>query len=259
MKSVITSFLMLITISIVISSCKKNSNPVSTGGNDNSNYFPSNVGSSYKYNFERTDQNGKQTTGIRDTKYESTKAMGGIYTLQIDTVTTNDSNDVFNSLFRKSDAGIYYYIDTTGFSENLPPEFVPYLPYLKIDQEMLLFSIPLQDGKNWPVFKVNLEQGITITVVDVEAKYLGKENIALNLNSGTVTEQAAKVEYSFSLINPITQAKQTVTADGWFVADIGAVKWEGNALLLNVFTRSDINFADSSSTGSENLIQYNIK
>ena len=259
MKSIVTSFLILIIISIVISSCKKNSNPVSTSGNDNSNYFPSTAGSIYKYNFERTDENGRQTTGIRDTKYESTTAMGGIYSLQIDTVTTSDSTDVFNSLFRKSDTGIYYYLDTTGFSENLPPEFVQYLPYLKVDQEMLLFSTPLQDGKNWPVFKVNLEQVFTVTVVDVEAKYLGKENVALNLNSGTVTKQAAKVEYSFSLINPITQSKQTVTADGWFVADIGAVKWEGNALLLNVFTRSDINFADSTSTGSENLIQYNIK
>jgi hypothetical protein len=259
MKSIIVSIICLLLVIFIISSCKKNSNPVEAGNIDNSNYFPSTAGSSYKYNFERTNDAGVQTTGTRDTKYENTAERGGIYTLQVDSVSTVDSANVYNSYFRKTDTGIYYYLDTTGFSENLPAEYVPYIPYLKIDQEMLLFSTPLQDGKNWPVFKVNLEEGITVTVVDVEAKYAGKENIALNLNSGTVTKEAVKIEYSFSLINPITQSRQTVTADGWFVADIGAVKWEGNGLLLNVFTRSEINFSDSTSTGSENLLSYDIK
>ncbi len=178
---------------------------------------------------------GDQITGTRDTKYENTDQRGGIYMLQVDSVSTIDSKNVYNSFFRKTDAGIYYYLDTTGFSENLPPEYVSYIPYLKIDQEMLLFSTPLQDGKNWPVFKVNLEEGITVTVVDVEAKFLGKENIALNLNSGTITREAAKIEYSFSLINPITQSRQTVTADGWFVADIGASKMGGEQPFIKCF------------------------
>lgn len=117
----------------------------------------------------------------------------------------------------------------------------------------------MQNGKTWPVFKVNLEQVITLTVVDVEANYAGKENIVLNLQSGTVTKPAVKIQYNFSLINPLTQAKQTVTVYGWFVADVGAVKWQGNGLLLDVFTRGEINFADSTSTGSENLVYYNIK
>ena len=236
MKSIISSLLVLVLISLVISSCKKNDNSVSADNNntDNSNYFPSTVGSSYKYNFERTDSTNQQTTGTRD-------------------------STVYTSYFRKSNNGIYYFLDTTGFSENLPPEFISYLPYLKIDQELLLLPSSLQDGQTWPVFKVSLEQGISITVVDVEAKYLGKENVAVNLTSGTVTKPAAKIEYSFSIINPITQAKQTVTADGWYAADIGAVKWEGNSLLLNAFTRGEISFSDSTSTGSENLVQYSIK
>jgi len=265
MKKIIISVLGLLIFSFIISSCKKNDNSVSAGNTptDNSNYFPSTVGSNYMYNFERTDSANQQITGTRDSRYQSAPEPGGngitYDIMQIDSLTSNGSTTVYTSLFRKSDMGSYYFLDTAGFSENLPPEFIAYLPYLKIDQELLLLSSPLQDGKTWPVFKVNLEQGITFTVVDVEAAYLGNENIALNLQSGTVTKPAVKIQYNFSLINPLTQAKQTVTAYGWFVAVVGAVKWQGNELLLDVFTRGEINFADSTSTGSENLVYYNIK
>jgi hypothetical protein len=264
MKKIIISFLGLLIFSFIISSCKKNDNSVSAGNTnpDNSNYFPSTAGSHYQYNFERTDSANQQTTGIRDSRYQNFSGPAGngiIYDImQIDSVNSNGSTTVYTSLFRKADNGIYYYLDTTGFSENLPPEFIPYLPNLQIDPELLLLPSSLQDGKTWTVFKISLVQGLTFTVVDVEASYLGKENIALNLQSGTVTKSAVKIQYNFSLLNPITQAKQTVTTLGWYVADIGAVKWEGNGLLLDVFTRGEINFADSTSTGSDNLIDYNI-
>jgi hypothetical protein len=266
MKSIISSLLVLIIISLVITSCKKSDTSVNSGNTnvDNSNYFPANIGNYYKYNFERTDSAGIQTTGVTDTRYQSSSEPAGngvTYDIkQIDSVTSNGSTIVFSSFFRKSDIGTYYFLDTAGFSENLPPEFITYLPYLKIDQEMLLITSSLQDGDTWPVFKINLEQGaIALTVVDLKASYLGKENISLNLLSGSVTRPAVKIQYDFSLINPLTQAKQTVTAYGWFVADVGVVQWQGNALLLDVFTRGEINFADSTSTGSENLVDYNLK
>ncbi len=260
-KTKILIFFLIITF-IVFSSCKKNETDNSIappGTSDNSNYFPSNTGSYYKYNIERTDSGSSHTTGTRNTRYSATTQGGGIYTLQTDTVITGDSTFINSSLFRKSDSGVYYFLDTTGFSANLPSEFISILPFLNIDSEMLLLSTPLQQGKGWPVFKVNLVQGITLTVVDVEASYIGTESVALNLPSGTVNKTAAKVQYNFSLINPINLSKQTVTAYGWYVADIGPVKWQGNGLLLNVFTRGEINFADSTSTGTESLIDYSIK
>ena len=260
-KPKILIFILIMTF-IVFSSCKKSEtdNSISPPGTiDNSNYFPSNAGNYYKYNLERNSSTGSGTTGTRDTRYTATTQGGGIYTLQTDTVIAGDSTFVNSSLFRKSDSGVYYFLDTTGFSANLPTEFISILPFLNIDSEMLLLSTPLQQGKGWPVFKVNLVQGITLTVVDVEASYLGNESVALNLLSGTVNKTAAKVQYNFSLINPINLSKQTVTAYGWYVADIGPVKWQGNGLLLNVFTGGEINFADSTTTGMESLIDYSVK
>jgi len=266
MKSIISSLMVLVILTFVLSSCKKSDTSVNDGNNnvDNSNYYPNTIGNYYKYNFERTDSAGFLTNGIRDTRYQSASGSTGngiTYDIkQIDSVTSNGSTIVYTSFFRKGDMGIYYFLDTTGFSENLPPEFISYLPYLKIDQELLLLTSSLQDGDTWPVFKVNLEQGpVAITAVDVKASYLGKENISLNLISGTVTRPAVKVQYDFSLINPLTQAKQTVTAYGWFVANVGPVRWQGNGLLLDVFTRGEINFADSTSTGSEDIVDYNLK
>ena len=110
-------------------------------------------------------------------------------------------------------------------------------------------------------FKVVLNyQGLVLNAIDVDATYTGKENVVLNLNSGTVTKEAAKIQYTFSLVtNPFTQSKQTVTAYGWYVADIGAVKWQGNDLLLDALTRGEINFADSTSTSTETLVDSNVQ
>ena len=266
MKPSISLLLVLIIISLVISSCKKSDSSVNSGNSsvDNSNYFPASIGNYYKYNSERTDSTGIPATGVTDTRYQGASGQAGngvTYDIrQIDSVTSDGFTSVYITFFRKGDIGIYYFLDTTGFSENLPPEFITYLPYLKVDQELLVLTSSLQDGDTWPVFKVNLEQGgIALTVVDVEAFYRGKENITLNLLSGTVTRPAVKIQYDFSIINPLTQEKQTLTAYGWFVANVGPARWQGNGLLLDVFTRGEINFADSASTGSEDLIDYNIK
>jgi hypothetical protein len=256
--------LFFIIFSLAITSCKKNDNPANSENNpplkmDSSNYFPANTGNYYEYNFERTNSNYPENQGVRKTRYSATSEMGGIYNLQTDSIFTGDSTSVYTSLFRRTGTGVFYYLDTSGFSANLPPEYSSFIPYLKFDPEMRLLTSPLYEGQTWPVFKVNLEQTINVTIVDVEAKYIGKENIDIPLSPGLVTKPAVKIEYDFSVINPVTKSSQTVTVDGWFAADIGAVKWEGNGLLLNVFTRGEINFADSTSTGTENLVKYNIR
>jgi hypothetical protein len=259
-KLAVTYFTFLI-LSLIISSCSKSDNSVATGETDNSNYFPSQDGTYYKYNVEKTDSNNAQSTGTRDSRCSNTSERGGEYTKQTDSVTLNGSTEVYTSLFRKTDAGVYYFLDTTGFAASLSSSFSVYVPFLTIDQEMLSISYPLQSGKTWTAFKVVLNyQGLVLNVVDVDATYTGKENVTLNLNSGTVTKEAAKIKYSFSLItNPLTQTKQTVTAYGWYVADVGAVKWQGNGLLLDAFTRGEINFADSTSTSTETLVDYSVQ
>ena len=259
MKKILFPFLCLLILSFILGSCKKNNNPVSSEDKDYSNYYPSGAGNYYKYYIERTNADGIKTTGTRDTRYGISSEHNGIYTLKVDSIAVGDSINIYNSFFRETDAGVYYFLDPSGFLASLPQEYAAFIPYLKIDPEMLLLSAPLYNGQTWTVFKVNIEQNIVLTVVDVEAVYLGKEDLLLNLNSGNTTKATVKIEYDFSFINPITQDNQTSTVYGWFAADIGAVKWEGDGFLLNLFTRGELNLADSSSTGIENLIDYNIK
>jgi hypothetical protein len=59
-------------------------------------------------------------------------------TLQVDT-----------SYFRTTSAGIYYFIDTTGFAASITDStLIPLIPFVTIDNELLAYSSPLQVGKS---------------------------------------------------------------------------------------------------------------
>lgn len=244
----------------LINSCKNDNSPTENNQPPgNNNYFPSSEGNFYKYNTEISDLNGKDS-GTRSTRYSNTNKQNGVYKLQVDSLILNGNVSISNSLFRTTDAGVYYFLDTTGFAANLPSDIIQYLPFLTFDNEMILLSFPFQDGKSWSVFKVNANiQGFNITLVDAEAFYLGKENIALNLLSGNTTKEAAKIRYDLTIkTNPLSQDSEEFSATAWVVDNIGIVKWEGNGLLLSVFTGGGINWADTSSVISQNLIDFSL-
>jgi hypothetical protein len=125
-------------------------------------------------------------------------------------------------------------------------------------------STPLSDGLNWQAFKLGLTL-LNYNIIDVEASYMGKENVVLNLTSGQVTVSAAKIKYIMTLKIPnlnnvfATPYTSTFNATGWFAADIGPVKWEGNGAVLNGFSGGGINLGDTTSTVSQVLTYYNIK
>ena len=154
MKKLAVTYFLLLFISLIISSCSKSDNSVAAGETDNSNYFPSKDGTYYKYDVEKTDSNNTQSTGTRDSRCSSTNEKGGSYSKQTDSVTINGSTEVYTSLYRKTNAGVYYFLDTTGFAASLSSSFSVYIPYITIDQEMLSLSYPLQSGKSWTVLKL---------------------------------------------------------------------------------------------------------
>jgi len=233
---------------------------------DKSNYYPNGDGTYYKYNIDQTDSTGSQTSGTRSSTYNGTGVKNGtIYQIQVDSLTFASQTAVTLSYFRKSDfsssgGGVYFFLDTTGFATNVPPDLLQYLPLLQIDNELIIFSSPLTDGKTWTVFKINLNLGSPISIINGQATYLGKENININLTSGTITKEAIKIKYDVILrINPLSTNFQTFTAFCWYVADIGIVRWEGNATVLNALAAGSIDFADTSSTVIQNLIEVEIK
>ena len=229
-----------------------NTNPP---GTTSGGYFPNGDQSYYKYSVEKTDSAGTMQNGSRSTKYDGSGTQNGVtYQKQIDSVSIQGTTSIGVSYFRKSDTGVFYFLDTTGFSEVIPDSLKPFITF---DAEMRLLLLPLQSGSTWPVFKMTLYN--IVTLVSLDANFVGPDSVTLNLDSGTVTKKAAKIKYVLSLTLGVGVPTLTYTANAWVVNNIGFVKWEGNATVLDAFTGGGVNFADTSSTVTMSLTQYNLK
>lgn len=243
--------------------CKKSESGNPTAPGSTENYFPNNEGTSYKYSYSRTDSSG-QSNGTRTTNYKGTVTIKGTaYKIQIDSLSifTSSTVQIDSSYFRSSAAGIYYYIDTTGFATSITDSsLIPLIPYVIIDNELLAYSLPLQSGKSWTVFRITLTSPLVATVVDVSALAVGTEPITISLPSGSTNKDAIKIKYTMTLrLNPLSPAVQTYIAYAWLIQDVGPAKWEGCGTLVNVFTGLGIDFADTTTVVSQSLIGYTIK
>ena len=247
---------------IIFTGCKTN-NPVQPQNTDNSSYFPNGNGTYYLYSLNVTDSlTDIRSVGTKSTSFNGTAILNNTtYQQQVDSIFTEGVAASTNiSYFRKDASGIYYFFDTTGLYQLIPSQ---YLQVLSISSELRLLSTPLSDGLTWQVYKLGVAL-LNYNFIDIEATYLGKENITLNLTSGNVSVSAAKIKYVFALQypnpnSPLISVKNTLTAYGWFVADIGPVQWQGNSAVLNGFSGGGINLGDTTNNVSQSLINYNIK
>jgi hypothetical protein len=254
-------FVAIVLSVFLINACKSGDN-VTDPPDDQTNYFPNADGNHYKYDVSRTDSSGSNQLGTRSSTFSGTNVIGGVtYQVKIDSSLFAGIPAVEISYFRKTDAGVYFFLDTTGLSDVIPDSL---LQNITIDGEMIAYSFPFTDGKQWPVFKMQLNLGfINITVVEVTGYYEGIENLPLNLASGAANLGAAKIRYSLKLQvpdpqNPFSTISQEFTAYSWLAADIGAAKWEGNGTLINVFTGGGIDFDDTTSVISQSLTDFDV-
>lgn len=243
--------------------CKKNEPQNSIGPTPTENYFPNNEGTNYKYTYERIDSSG-QTNGNRITYYLGNQTIGATpYRLQVDSLLTSSVSQVDTSFFRKTQfSGVYYYLDTLGFSATIKDSALASLiPFLLFDTEYLAYRNSMPVGIFWPVFKVNLNYGGTLTtIVDVAAATESMETITLNLNTGQANKEALRIKYTMVLRSDSTQAStKSFFAKAWLVSNIGPVRWEGNEALVNVLTGSGLDLRDTAAVVKQSLIDYQIK
>ncbi len=257
----IFSCMSIIMIAVFLFTGCNNNNPVQPN-QDNSNYFPNTDNTNYKYNINITSSQGTVNAGTKNTTYSGTSLKGNInYQKQIDTIINASLITSTNiSYFRKDGTGVFYFFDTSGISSFIPSL---YMQLLSISTDLHILASPLSDGLNWQVYKLGVAI-LNYNFIDIEASYLGKENVNLSLTSGQVTVSAAKIKYVMTLQfpnpnNPLLSVKNTLTMYGWFVSDIGPVKWEGNSAVLNGFSGGGISLGDTTNNVSQNLIYYNIK
>ncbi|NWF50005.1 MAG: hypothetical protein HXY49_05640 [Ignavibacteriaceae bacterium] len=255
MKNII-NLLGIVILLFTLQACDKSDN--TTNPPLGKNYFPNGDGTYYKYAIEKTDSAGSNSFGNRFTWYIGTSNKGGtVYQVQYDTIDIASQKFGNTSYFRKTDTGVFYFLDTLGLADAVPDSL---RQFISLDSEVRLFLLPLTAGNSWPVFKLTLNYfGINFVPIEVNAKYEADEDITLNLASGTVTKKAAKIRYTLKIITELFSPAKTYETYLWVVENIGIAKWEGNAAVLNALAGSGIDFDDSTSTVSQSLVDYIIK
>jgi hypothetical protein len=231
----------------------------STNPSDDENppvYFPDSEGTFYKYEIIETDTNGVISTGIRNVDYlEDTLINNTRYKLQIDSIQINLQLSVSSSYFRTTETGVFYFVDTTGFTNTLPELFQS---SVELQDEMRAYLFPLSEGTFWPVYRISIElnESLSFNIVNITGKYISDETLILD---GIQTVNTKKVEIVFKLQTGIDDSVITFNANTWLAEDIGIVKMEGNAVVLSLFSGGELDLSDTSITETQNLIYYDVK
>ena len=222
-------------------------------------YFPNSEGTFYKYEIIQTDTNGLISTGIRNVVYlEDTLINSTRYKLQIDSTQTNLQSSVSSSYFRTTETGVFYFVDTTGFTNTLPDSLQS---SVELQDELRAYLFPLSEGTFWTVYRISIEvnEFLSFNLVNITGKYISDETLILDISDGTQTINTKKVEIVFKLQTGAADSVITFNANTWLTEDIGIVKMEGSAVVLSLFSGGGLNLSDTSIIVTQNLIDYDVK
>lgn len=222
-------------------------------------YYPSGIGSIFKYSAIETDsvgnvvQNGTRNILLSDTF----NFRGRDYIAQEDSLDFGSQSSVNTFLFRKTETGVFYAMDTSQISLLIPDTLKQ---YVSLRDEMQLIFYPLTSGSSWSLYRITAEvqPGIEVKILDIIASYQNAEQIDLNLSTGTVSMSARKVKYSLELYSDIGSPPTEYTAYMWFAENIGLIKFKGSQFIIDL-GGGGIGFEPSSNILIQELYEYEIK
>jgi hypothetical protein len=223
---------------------------------DYPDYYPAGIGSTYKYSVTEKDSAGNIIqTGSRNVFYSGVSNFRGReYTAQEDSLDFGTQSSVATYLFRKTDTGVFYAVDTSQISQLVPDTLKQ---YVNISDEMQLLFYPLTTGSSWSLYRVTAEvqAGVEIKILDIIASFDAAEQIDLNLITGTINVIAQKIRYSVELYTEIGAEPERYTSYMWYVENIGLVKFEGNQFIID-FSGGGININITENILTQELTEY---
>lgn len=222
-------------------------------------YYPGGIGTTFKYSLTEKDSAGNLVqSGSRNILYSGTFLLNGIsYTTQDDSLDFGSQSNVATYLFRKTETGVFYAVDTSQISLLIPDTL---RQYVSLRDEMQLLFYPLESGSSWSLYRITAEvqPGIEIKILDIVAKFESTEQIVLTIDSVRTVFPSRKVSYTIELFTDIGSPPETYSAIMWYAQNVGLVKYEGNQFVVNI-GGGGISFEPSSNILTQELIQYNIK
>jgi len=238
-----------------MSSCDEGA-PIEPPAQEYPDYYPDNIGSTYKYSITETDSVGNVIqNGSRNIFYSGkTNFRGREYVTQEDSLDFGTQSSVNTFLFRKSDTGIFYAVDTSQIALLIPDTL---RQYVNLRDEMQLLFYPLASGSSWSLYRItaDIQPGISVRILDIIATFEASEQLDLNLNTEIISVNAQKIKYDLEVFEDVTSEPLRYTASMWFVKDIGLVKFEGNQFILD-FSGGAISIDITENLLSQELSEY---
>jgi hypothetical protein len=225
---------------IAIAGCKESTTEPDTNVTS-ADYFPNSNGNYYYYNISALDSSGLVQSGTRKNYYYGdTTLLLTPYQIKVDSFTINGVQSVSNSFFRKSDTGVFYYvdIDTNGFNAIIPDSLRGAISF---DQEYRLLYQPLELNQTWAVYKITVNYlSFQFDVFTIDAKVISKNTIDLVYRDSTVTKEVFTISYTAKLTTDLNQPALTFDANGEIAEEIGFIKWEGDSEVINFLSGRNI-------------------
>lgn len=261
-------YLLTISLLVFFTACSESDEDPTepTDGNTAEQYYPGGVGSTFTYEGETTDTNNVPEPYQREVTYTSTQTENSTeYIVQSNVITVGPSTTTGEFYFRTSATGMFVFIDPSIFTEILDSSGIDQsLVTITADPELRLIAYPFSNTPTWDAFVVKasaLGGIVSLNLLELKGSYKGTEQVTVQGSSMT----AEKVEYVATIkipesIEDISNPETfSVSANAWFVKDIGLVKIEGSGLILGAFGSGELEFEDSGGNVSEILISYNIE
>ena len=247
----------LLTLLIFISCDEETPNRPPTP--DYLDYYPSSIGSTFKYSVTEKDSAGNLLqSGTRNILYSGTFLLNGIYYItQEDSLDFGSQSSVATYLFRKTETAVFYAVDTSQIAQLIPDTLKQ---YVSLRDEMQLLFYPLTSGSSWSLYRITAEvqPGIEIKILDIVARFESVEQIELTIDSIRIVSPARKVSYTMELFTEIGSPPEKYTSYMWYAQNIGLVKFEGNQFVVSI-GGGGISFEPSSNILTQELIEYNIE
>lgn len=222
--------------------------------------FPVNVGSSFTYNMEQLDKStgNYDLVGTRVMSVDN-KEVGSDFNYFYCTEAHNSQSGNFtlNSKFRITESALEIYQDTSGVSK-LIPDSLKAMVQFQLSENLKLLSYPYDDGKEWVAYKGEAKFGtINFKVYSITGKYVGTENIEVPKYENGIESEKFKYTISINIpdiSNPFVSGVQEYVVHIWMVPNVGIVKIEGYAVLINTISGGTFDLSDSNKIFRHTLV-----
>lgn len=237
------SLFIIISIALLFSNCSENKSV--TPPIVELEIFPSKPGTNYKYNVTFGVTNPitgtKKSHILSSTNKHSYVNSLSIYQPQIDSFFYSGTTLVDTTYFRKTSSGVFFNVDTTGFSQLIPDSL---RNLLTVDTESRLLFFPLSVNQTWPVYQIDIKiAGVPVfSPIKASAKVVDMFKMDFVLRSSNFTTTVYKILYNLDLqFSPEGQVERQ-TAVGFFAVGIGFIKWDGQTSVINLVKGNTFNF-----------------